>query len=263
MRHQFREVPNPPFSLITTPGGLLALLANSNHFFFLIAYLGSRKPEFNAYLPSISKVVLRQSHTTTNVTRSCQALADLLSTTRTSLRLFGLISMYAWMKGLVKAQRMSQGSFLHTTTILQCVALTTFQLPENVAFLTDQGVLPLAFLQRWARSATHVYRWAYRAWLAGLLLGLASYLGEVALEAEQSTRSSTTGECSSKQAHQVSKNVRARLCAATGWIPVATHCSLETGFPWFNAGILGACGLMADFGELQRLWADTGDKKED
>lgn len=128
---------------------------------------------------------------------------------------------------------------------------------ENLAFLVDKGALPINLITRWGKNVTSVYRLAYRAWLAAILCGLVRIVAEASLRYKsQGDLSATTKNSEERETVSCRRKV-GDLCATIGWMPVATHCSLESGLSCFSTGLLGICGLVADFNELQVLWNRT------
>lgn len=241
--------------LLATPGGPLSLLANGNHLLFLFAYLEGRRALSKS--KAQSKADLHLVLPSLNAGQRLQAFADLIATTRTNLRLLGLFTLYAWLRQLMSEGCQCQPIAVYAATLAQCAAFIVFQSMESLAFLVDKGVLPLTLVARWGKDVASVYRMAYRAWLAAIVCGLVRIGAELSLRSQslQSTLD-TSQKCAQQRAVNWHEKIR-NLCATVGWMPVATHCSLENGLPCFNTGLLGVCGLVADFNALQSLWNEA------
>lgn len=241
--------------LLATPGGLPSALANGNHLLFLLAYLEDKR-----------SLIKSKGHSTTrfhgflhaaNAAARFQRLAELISTTRTSLRLLGLFPMYAWLRRLISERSRSQSKTVYIATLSQCAASIVFQSMENLAFLMDRDFLPVALIARWSNDVRSVYRLAYRAWLAAILCGLARILAEALLWLRSQDHPTATEKQSAEQTTFNWREKVGDVCATIGWMPVATHCSLPGGLPCFNTGLLGISGLVADLNALQVLWDGT------
>ncbi|KAK5684966.1 hypothetical protein LTS10_003041 [Elasticomyces elasticus] len=248
--------------LLATPGGLSSFLSTFNYTLYLLAYLESKSGSLRAKLwqllnrtsavPAVTTQAVQASH--------IAALGTMLSSTRTTLRLFGLFPMYAWLRQLMQGPKPGQDQVLYTTAVTQCLLYMTFQFLENVALLTDYKVLPGSATARWTASSggatKKIYLWSYRAWMAGVVCDVVRLLREAQIE--RNTRSKRGGsEVSVRDDEEVDKKWWSQMVVPLSWLPVAIQFSREGGIPGFNLGIMGACGAMAGLGKTADLWAST------
>jgi hypothetical protein len=196
---------------------------------------------------------------------SVASLATLLSQTRTTLRLFGLFPLYAWMRTLLQGPKEGQDTVLYGIAFTQCAGYIAFQFLENLALLTDNNVVPKSFSARFqggVSNSPRIYLWSYRAWLVGVSCDFFRLGREAQLTAAKRTGKST----SEKSLAEVKEDVKAQdakwwneLMVPVAWLPVALHFSKEGGIPGMNLGIMGAGGLIAGLGRTRGLWAQTAD----
>ncbi|TKA64377.1 hypothetical protein B0A55_10346 [Friedmanniomyces simplex] len=248
--------------LLATPGGLSSFLSTFNYTLYLLAYLESKSGSLRTKLfqllnrtsavPALTSQGAQASH--------IAALGTMLSSTRTTLRLFGLFPMYAWLRQLMQGPKPGQDQVLYTTAVTQCLLYMTFQFLENVGLLTDYKALPGSATTRWTASSggttKKIYLWSYRAWMGGVLCDVVRLLREAQLE--RNKRSQRGGsEVSVKEDEEVDKKWWSQMVVPLSWLPVAMQFSKEGGIPGFNLGIMGACGAMAGLGKAADLWAST------
>lgn len=197
---------------------------------------------------------------------SVASLATLLSQTRTTLRLFGLFPLYAWMRTLLQGPKEGQDKVLYGIAFTQCSGYITFQFLENLALLTDNNVVPRSYSSRWqaggVSNTAKIFQWSYRAWLVGVSCDFFRLLREAQLTAAKRTDKGIT----EKSLTDAKKDIEAQdakwwneLMIPTAWLPVAVHFSKDGGVPGFNLGIMGACGLLAGLGRTTGQWAATKD----
>ena len=78
---------------------------------------------------------------------------------------------------------------------------------------------------------------------------------------ERSKRAEKTEkDVSTQEEKKVDAKWWSDLVVPTSWMPVAIQFSTEGGLPWFNLGIMGACGAMAGLGRTASLWAATAEE---
>ncbi|EMC92119.1 hypothetical protein BAUCODRAFT_78596 [Baudoinia panamericana UAMH 10762] len=251
--------------LLASPGGLSAFLSTFNYTLYLLAYLETKSTPLRIRLyqllnrtSSVPALNTEPSH--------IAALGSLLSSTRTTLRLFGLFPMYAWLRQLSQGPKPGQDQVLYATAVTQAVLYTTFQFLENVAVLTDHKILPAAYTARWTAASggktAKIYLWSYRAWMGGVLCDFVRLFREAQLErVKRSQRAQSQGgsEVSVKEDEEVDRKWYAQMVVPLSWLPVAAQFSLESGIPGFNLGIMGACGALAGLGRTADLWASTAE----
>ncbi|KAI0128317.1 hypothetical protein BJ170DRAFT_594174 [Xylariales sp. AK1849] len=187
-------------------------------------------------------------------------LGSVVANARTTLRLFGLLPIY------VRARRLMNDSkgmdhFLYVIAVLQCSLFATFQFLENVAFLTDNGVLAKRGLGRWAGGAggsvATIYRVAHRAWFLGIMCDFARLMREAQIFFRRNhiDKGEITKEEAEKAAQWYYDWVR-----PLAWLPIGWQLSAWTqdGVAGLNnLGVQGIAGVLADLGRTATLWHAT------
>ena len=186
-----------------------------------------------------------------------QALAVLFSQTRVTLRLFGLLPMYAWFRQLLQGPKPGQDQVLYATSVAQCSLYMAFQFLENIALLTDKEVIPTSYTARYNPSGktAKIYLWAYRFWFGGVLCDFVRLAREAQIESNKRGDKAEKSE----DEKQIDKKWWSDLIVPAAWTPVAIQFSTEGGVSWFNLGIMGAGGGIAGLGRTASLWAQTAD----
>lgn len=194
------------------------------------------------------------------------ALGSLLAQTRTTLRLFGLLPMYAWARQLMQGPKPGQDQVLYATSVAQCALYMSFQFLENVALLTGSGVLPPQLTAKWTAKTngqpTSIYTAAYRSWMLGFSCDFIRLFREAQLERNRrSQRSGSTDVSTRKEDEDADQKWWAELVVPFAWLPVGVQFAnwTEGGFPGFNLGLMGICGVMAGLGKTKALWDATAD----
>ncbi|KAK5131467.1 hypothetical protein LTR08_000931 [Meristemomyces frigidus] len=248
--------------LIATPGGLSSFLSTFNYTLYLLTYLESKSQPLKIRLYQLlnnTSAVPALSTQPSNIA----ALGSMLSSTRTTLRLFGLFPLYAWARQLMQGPTPGQDQVLYSTAVTQCLLYLTFQFLENVGLLTDNKVLPAAYTDRWTRSSggktSKIYLWSYRAWMGGVVCDLVRLLREAQLERSRRAERTTTSTSVSTREEDEQTDAKwwSQMVVPLSWLPVALQFSREGGIPGFNLGIMGACGGLAGLGKTADLWAST------
>lgn len=188
----------------------------------------------------------------------------MVSTTRTTLRLFGLFPLYAWLRQLMQGPKPGQDQVLYTTAVTQCLLYIAFQFLENVGLLTDGKVLPTSYTSRWTRSSggttAKIYLWSYRAWMGGVLCDIVRLFREAQLDRnKRAQRTGTTDVSTREKDDKTDQQWWAQMVVPLSWLPVAVHASKEGGVPGFNLGLMGVCGALAGLGRTADLWAATAE----
>jgi len=264
--------------LFASPGGISSFLQTFNYTLFLVAYLQTKTPSLAKLSQTFLNLLNYKRKGTVSEKlgdlntaavpggpSSVASLATLLSQTRTTLRLFGLFPLYAWMRTLLQGPKEGQDKVLYGIAFTQCVGYIGFQFLENLALLTDNNVVPKSFSARFqggVSNSARIYLWSYRSWLVGVSCDFLRLGREAQLNAAKRSSKTTAG----KSLADVKADVEAQdakwwneLVVPTAWMPVALHFSVEGGIPGMNLGIMGACGLLAGFSRTSGLWAQTSD----
>ena len=256
--------------LISIPGGLHCLLSTFNYTLYLLVYFESKSAPLRARLQALilkTRGITAPSMLKAGVVAPSRiaALASLLSSTRTTLRLFGLFPMYAGFRQLMQGPKPGDDHLLHATRLTQCSLYMMFQFLENVALLTDVKVLPTSYTARWTASADGktqtIYRWAYRAWMAGFCCDFVRLAREAQLEQKRRSvgRKNDVASIEIEQEKEFDRKWWADMLVPMSWFPVGAQFAFEDGMPGFNLGIMGLCGLMANLRTTTQLWARTAD----
>lgn len=196
------------------------------------------------------------------------ALAVLVSKARTTLRLFGLFPLYAWLRGLSSGPKPGADVVLHRIAVLQASSYFTYQALENISLLADSGVVSasaISAINRGDSKTARVYLWAYRAWLGGVSCDFLRLAREWQLEgrrrsvrAQMVSDGRAIAEYQDEEDAKFDKRWWTDLMIASAWLPMALHFSSSTGgIPGWNLGIMGACGLVAGGTRARALWATT------
>ena len=116
------------------------------------------------------------------------ALAVLISKARTTLRLFGLFPLYAWLRSLASGPKAGTDVVLHRIAMLQASSYFSYQALENISLLADSGVIGPRFistLNRGDSKTARLYLYAYRCWLGGVSCDFLRLMREWQLESRR------------------------------------------------------------------------------
>lgn len=253
--------------MIASPGGLSSLLSTVNYTLYLAAYAQLKSATIRA---KINEVIGKNSLPKLSVAPvgtavappSLAILAGMIGNARTTLRLVGLLPIYAWMRQLLQGPKPGQDEILWATALAQCTLYGVFQLLENIAVLQDGGVLQKSVTARWNPSGdtARIKLWSYRSWFAGVLCDFVRLAREAQLERSKRARRSYAEAKSIEVREEDAKtDIKwwTELIVPIGWFPLALHCSLEAGLPNFNLGIMGMSGFTAGLSRTAALWAAT------
>lgn len=255
--------------LLNAPGGLSAFLSTFNYTLYLLAHLDAKAAPLKTKL----FLLLNRATATPKITPAVPgepspiaALGQLFSKTRVTLRLLGLLPTYAWARQLLQGPKPGQDQVLYATAVTQCALYTAFQFLENVALLTDSKVLPASLTTRWTApnggDAAIIYKWSYRCWMLGFSTDLVRLAREAQLESSKRANRSAaeTKDAAIQDADaQVDQKWWSDLVVPVAWMPVGLQFSQwnGVGFPGFNLGIMGACGVLAGLSKTKALWDST------
>ncbi|EGD97488.1 hypothetical protein TESG_04896 [Trichophyton tonsurans CBS 112818] len=197
------------------------------------------------------------------------ALASLVSETRTSLRLLGLLPLWAWGSSTYKSP--PADPVLRAIAYGQVLACVLFQLLENVAFLASKGVLSKRAVERWG-SLSKWSIWSVRAWLVHVLLEFVRLAREnqIAAAAEgqksQASAKKDIGEAekgvrekTKEEAVKMAANVKAwrkSMVNNLAWLPLCLHWSVDGGIG-VPASLVGVLSLTAGAWGIHDLWLST------
>ncbi|KAF2001643.1 hypothetical protein P154DRAFT_619305 [Amniculicola lignicola CBS 123094] len=260
--------------LLASPGGLSAFLSALNYKLYILAYLQTK----SSSLASLSRqLVALLSNNPAKAPAAAiiapgavppvAALAGLISRARTTLRLFGLFPLYAWLRTLLAGPKAGTDAVLHRIALTQCLSYITYQALENISVLADNGVIPTSFIARINRgnpTTARIYLWAYRAWLGGVSCDFVRLAREAQLESRRRSirrkmqdEGKAVAEYQDEEDRRVDSKWWVDFMIASAWLPMAAHFSSETGVPGWNLGWMGVCGLVAGGSRAKGLWDAT------
>lgn len=204
-----------------------------------------------------------------NLSKRLKAFSALLSDTRTFLRLWGLLGMYFWGRGLVlrlREARLAAKSGdeksrpkidkLETSiAFAQLFACVVFQGLENGAYLAQKNVL------EWQpANIVRAYRWSARFW--GAFVGLK--LGELFLDRYKRSQvpkrqrmGDKTVAVFEKEEREWSEEWRKLVGRNMAWFPLTLHWSLEQGL--FSELTIGAVASIPGVIQIRDLWKRTAE----
>jgi len=245
--------------LIKTTAGLSAALSTLNYSIYLAAYLHSKAPTRAALITYISRLIGRTPQKVAPgalapiaATSFLTPLGALISETRTTLRLTGLIPLYIWMKTLLsKKSSKDMDPALHRIAMLQCAGYIGFQVLENVYHLAGKTIVPMNVIEKRGGAAKWV-AWSCRAWTVGVASDFLRLWREAELDKEK------RGSKSTKEQEDFDRKWWNEFMVAAYWMPVAVHYSMfPAGIPGMNTGLVGFFGMMAGLNNFRNQWAAT------
>ncbi|KAI8941937.1 hypothetical protein NX059_000051 [Plenodomus lindquistii] len=263
--------------LLASPGGLSAFLSTFNYSLYILAYIQTKSPSITSFATKLLGLI-RPACDDTKISAASiasnggippvAALAVLISKARTTLRLFGLFPLYAWLRALASGPKPGADVVLHRIAVLQASSYFTYQALENISLLADSGVVSsstIAAINRGDSKTARVYLWAYRAWLGGVSCDFLRLAREWQLESHRRTvRAHMVSEGKAIAEYQDEEDAKfdsrwwTDLMIASAWLPMAAHFSSSTGgIPGWNLGWMGLCGLVAGSTRVKALWAST------
>jgi hypothetical protein len=189
-----------------------------------------------------------------------KALSGLLSEARMILRLWALLGMYFWAKGLVSKTLSSLlsssgekspkdkdttktsklATALENTRLTLCVAL---QALENGAYLSQRGVLG------WSPAKQGLaYKWSARFWAAYVGIEIGKLLAE-----GTAAGSGTKGPYEAKEKETI--QWRKKVARNMAWMPLTIHWSTDSGI--VNEPLVGLLASIPGIIQIRDLWAET------
>jgi hypothetical protein len=242
------------YRTIKTTAGFSASLSSLNYSLYLLAYLHAQAPSRATLIARLSKILGRDvklpPKALAPTTSPLLPLGLMVADFRTTLRLTGLLSLYALLKSLLLQK--GGDPLKHKILLVQCLGYIGFQATENILQLTNKGVLQPTLVARLggAGGAANVMKWACRSWLVGVSTDFFRLWRDATLMRERKTRERVSRE----EEEQFDAKWWADLQTCTAWLPVAIHYSVEGGLTGMNQGIVGFCGLMAGLNNFRAAW---------
>jgi hypothetical protein len=180
------------------------------------------------------------------LSQSLKALSALVSDFRIFARLWGLLGIYKWVKGL--AQNPPADRVLARIAWAEVLVNVAYQVLENGAYLAGKGVLG------WdARRQARAWAWSSRFWAAhvGLEFTRLGYLWGERMRA----RAKGKDKEMSGDREEESRAWRRDLVSNAAYAPLTVHWSLEEGVVGdFWVGLLGTVASGVGFAEV---WKNT------
>jgi len=246
--------------LIKTTAGLGAALSTLNYSLYLAAYLHANSPTRAAVITYISRLVGRTPSklppgALAGATVSpLSAIGSLISETRTTLRLTGLLPLYIWLKTLLSKKTSANiDPIIHRVALVQCTAYITYQLVENIYHLALRDIIPRTVVEKRGGVMKWVV-WSCRAWLIGVASDFLRLWREATLAREKRAR----GEAGTKaEQDEFDRKWWNEFITAASWFPVAVHYSVDGGLKGMNSGLVGLFGLVAGLNNFRNAWAAT------
>ncbi|OAX82167.1 hypothetical protein ACJ72_03488 [Emergomyces africanus] len=258
---------------ISTATGQERLLALIQYNSQIIHYL-VRSPLFGSISARLCSILLSStgpaaagggpSKTQPQTTPALLALSSLMSETRTTLRLFGLLSIWSWGSATLKAP--PTDPVLRTIAYAQVTANVLYQILENVAHLTSKGVLNRRLVERWG-SVGKWYVWSTRAWLGHVLLEFVRVWREYVLSRERKRRAKggdvdmEKGREGGKEDDDVARRAEVRgwkksIVNSLAWLPLCIHWSFEDGVGVPDR-LVGVLSMTAGAWGMHDMWNST------
>lgn len=254
--------------LLTTAAGLETFLSTVNYSISILAYFEKRSPSHLAFLERLNQITglpLGRSKNSASPSRSSQSrpklptpfqnFETLISGTRTALRLIALLPLYTWLRELL-VDKDKQDTYLRAISVTQCLSYMIYQFLENVAFLSDRGVVS----QRWLAKrggSTKWWLWSCRAWLAGILCDFLILFRKALIEQQRRNKAKDARTEAEDDSQSFDRRWWSDLFVASCWLPVSLHYSLQDGLKAMNTGTLGLLGFMAGMQNIASQWAGT------
>ncbi|OJJ67159.1 hypothetical protein ASPBRDRAFT_48191 [Aspergillus brasiliensis CBS 101740] len=184
------------------------------------------------------------------------ALSSLMSETRFTLRLLGLVPLWTWGSQTLKHPPADKP--LYILTLLQVFVNVIYQALENVGYLASKGIVSKRFVDRWG-GIDKWYIWSTRAWFGhiffqffvlwrGTVLRRRKMREEVGGKEEGQKR-----EALKKEIHAWRKSLVNNVC----WAPLCLHWCFEKGIG-FPEHLTGLVSFMAGAWDVWDSWVATG-----
>jgi hypothetical protein len=168
-----------------------------------------------------------------------KAMSSLVSEFRTFTRLWGLLGMYSWGKGLLMSP--PKDTVLWLCAWIQCLAYTGYQVLENRAYLSGKGIItrqggPSGIISDWL--------WSTRCWMVAVAVEFVRLIRVRSIRMKKSSK----GELSAAEAKAEKDTWWRELLVNVTNVPLTVHWSVEGGTMsetqvGFLAMIGGAVGL--------------------
>lgn len=181
------------------------------------------------------------------------ALSSLMSETRYTLRLLGLVPLWSWGSATLKSPPADRT--IYALTLLQVFVNVIYQALENGAYLATKGIISRRFVDRWGGPAKWDL-WSIRAWFGHIFLQFfVLWRKRVLLRRKAADPSAQTKEgrdAVSAEMRAWKKSLVNNIC----WAPVCLHWCFEKGIGFPN-NLTGLVSFMAGAWGVSDMWAAT------
>ncbi|RFU27257.1 hypothetical protein B7463_g9072, partial [Scytalidium lignicola] len=185
-----------------------------------------------------------------------KAFSEVISDFRIFVRLWGLIGVWKWGKGVWNNP--PKDGLVRSIAYAQVLSILIYQYLENGAYLATKGVL------KWSKEKeNNVWIWSSRFWMAFVGLDLIRLIREYTLKRKRSVAEETSTDGEKKKISTEQEETewvatwRRELIVNLAWAPLTLHWSLETGL--VSDFWVGLFGSVAGVVGLKRLWEITSD----
>ncbi|KAG9243703.1 hypothetical protein BJ878DRAFT_509497 [Calycina marina] len=166
-----------------------------------------------------------------------KALSALISDVRIFARMFGLVGIYHWGKGVVADK--AQDQMIRRITLMQVVMNVAFQTLENGAYLSSKGVLGWSL-----EKQNKAWLWSCRFWMAHVVLDFGRLVRE---------RQVRRGGDEREKEAKLDRAWLKQMVVNASWFPLTLHWSLDGGL--LSDTAVGAFGSVCGLFGLQALLA--------
>ncbi|OJJ44904.1 hypothetical protein ASPZODRAFT_120195, partial [Penicilliopsis zonata CBS 506.65] len=232
--------------------GMIGHLAHTLHHFLVLLHplrlrIAKYRKNANTEPPSGSPSLL--------------ALSALISETRYTLRLFGLVQLWAW--GSEAIHNPPADRTIRAITLAQVASNIIYQILENVPYLASKGVGSKRFIER-RGGFTKWDLWSTRFWLGHILLEFLRLWRQSVLMRRQTEGTTGTDAEESEEDKETQKEDLRRAVRAWRksllnnfiWAPLCLHWSFERGIG-VPGSVTGFFSFLAGTWALVDAWRDT------
>ena len=243
-----------------------SILTTFNYFLYLLAYFDGKahraKSQILAFIAWITRygAVSTLAGTPHAEASPFAKLGAVVANARTTLRLFGLLPLYVRARKLMNDSE-GMDKVLWVVAVVQCSLFATFQFLENLAFLTENGIVSKTGLGRvMGRTSGRVstaYRIAHRAWFLGHMCDFVRLTREAQIFFRRNHIDKH--DITEEEAHRAA-NWYYDWIRPLAWLPIGWQLSGWTDTSGSgNLGLQGIAGIMADIRKTVTLWHATKD----
>ncbi|PYH85874.1 hypothetical protein BO82DRAFT_350652 [Aspergillus uvarum CBS 121591] len=186
------------------------------------------------------------------------ALSALMSETRYTLRLLGLLPLWTW--GAATLRSPPKDRTIYILTLLQVLVNVIYQILENGSYLAAKGILSRRFIDRWG-GIVQWDLWSTRAWFGHIFLQFFVLARErrLRLRREKQKEGGEEGVGAADADAQEIRAWRKSLVNNVCWAPLCLHWCFEKGIG-FPEQLTGLVSFMAGAWEVWDSWGGTTTK---